>query len=82
MTQIEVPLSEEQLSALRELARKRRVSVPDLVQEGVANLLQTSEGGDEAELRRRALAVAGRFRSGCGDLSRRHDDYVVGEGEV
>lgn len=82
MAQIEIPLSEEQMAALAELARKRHVSVPELVQEGVANLLRTAEACDGAEQRRRALAVAGRFRSGYGDLSRRHDDYLAGGSET
>ena len=49
MAQIEIPLSEEQMAALAELARKRRVSVAELVQEGVANLLRTAEARDGAE---------------------------------
>ena len=31
---------------------------------------------DEADRRRRAMAAAGRFSSGAGDLSERHDEYM------
>ncbi|HYA48286.1 MAG TPA: hypothetical protein VEG35_01190 [Burkholderiales bacterium] len=34
------------------------------------------ELADDADRRRRAIAVAGRFSSGAGDLSLRHDDYL------
>jgi len=32
---------------------------------------------DDAEVRRRAIAAAGRFHSGTGDLAARHDDYLT-----
>ncbi|OGD34260.1 MAG: hypothetical protein A2V45_06700 [Candidatus Aminicenantes bacterium RBG_19FT_COMBO_58_17] len=34
---------------------------------------------DAAEVRRRAIAAAGRFRSGVEDLSLNHDKYLVGD---
>lgn len=77
MVQTQIQLTEEQMAALEELAKRRNASVDDLVHEGINNLLRSSATSSKAELKQRALAVAGRFRSGLGDLSKRHDDYLV-----
>jgi len=82
MAQIEVALTEEQMAALEELAKKRRASLSELIQEVVADLLRSAGAGDDAERKRRALAVVGRFRSGRGDLSRRHDEHLAGGAET
>jgi hypothetical protein len=76
MTRLEVPLTDAQLTALQQLAEKRHVSAPELAQEGVAKLIEAA-AGDRDAVRRRARAAAGRFHSGCSDLSVRHDDYLA-----
>jgi predicted Zn-dependent peptidase len=77
MIQTQIQLTEEQMEALEELAKRRNVSTIDLIREGIDNLLRSSAISSKAELKQRALAVAGRFRSGLGDLSKRHDDYLA-----
>jgi len=77
MTQVEVPLTDEEMAALERLASRRQVSVVDLIKQGVAGLLQYDADRSDEEVRRRALAVAGRFRSGDSDLARNHDDYLA-----
>jgi len=78
MVQTQIELTEEQMKALEEIAQKRHIPLAELIREGVDRLLQ-SEGlpSSHAALRQRALGIAGRFKSGLGDLSRRHDDYLV-----
>ena len=80
MVQTQIQLTEEQMAALEELARKRHLSLSDLIRESVDNLLRSAAGSltlEQNEQKRRALAVAGRFKSGLGDLAKRHDDYVA-----
>lgn len=77
MVQTQIQLTEEQLAALEELAQKRRLSLLDLIREGIDHLLQSVVTPSKAEQRQRALAIAGRFKSGRGDLARRHDDYAA-----
>jgi hypothetical protein len=77
MVQTQIQLTEEQLAALEELAQKRHLSLPDLIREGIDHLLQSVVTPSKAEQRQRALTIAGRFKSGLGDLARRHDDYVA-----
>lgn len=48
----------------------------DLVREGVSEHLAGRHVVDRRELTRRALALAGRFRSGCRDFAEHHDAHL------
>lgn len=77
MLRTQIRLTEEQSLALRSLAAERRVSVAELIRQAVEDLLRQSSTPSRAEMKQRALAAAGRFRSGEKDLSTRHDDYLA-----
>lgn len=77
MIQTQVQFTEEQMVALEELAKRRHLSLVDLIREGVDNLVRSSAIPGNTERKQRALAIAGRFRSGLGDLSKRHDAYLA-----
>ena len=70
-----------------EISQEATYIFSNLVQEGINNVLRSEVTRSDAEMKQRALDVAGRFRSGLGDLSRRHDEYswspsicMLGEG--
>jgi hypothetical protein len=77
MIRTQVQLREEQVRALKELAAARGVSVAELIRQSVDALIRSSKGVDEAERRRRAIAAAGRFRSGAPDVSSEHDRHLA-----
>jgi hypothetical protein len=77
MVRTQIQLTEEQSRALKALAARRGVSVAELVRQSVDNLVQSSIGLDDKERRRRAVAAAGKFRSGQADIAARHDDYLA-----
>ena len=77
MIRTQVQLREEQMQALRQRASERRVSIAELIRQAVDMLLQSSHAIDDAERRRRAIAAAGRFRSGLSDVAVEHDRYLV-----
>jgi hypothetical protein len=77
MSRIEVPLADSQMAVLEELARKRNTTPAGLLQEEVIKLLRAADPAEWEERKRRALAAAGRFNSGCPDLATRHDDYLT-----
>ena len=77
MVRTQVQLPEEELAALRRLAAEEGVSVSELVRRGVRQLLRSRRAPSREELWRRALRIAGKFRSGRSDISERHDDYFV-----
>lgn len=76
MIRTQIQLTAEQATAVRELARREGRSMADLVREGLDARLRVRGLVDREELKRRALAVVGRFRSGVTDLGSAHDRYV------
>ena len=76
MVRTQIQLSEDEARALRRLAAEDSVSMSALVREAVDRLIAARRGTPEAEVRRRALRAAGRFRAKKADLSERHDEYL------
>lgn len=76
MVRTQVQITEVQMRTLRRLAADRGVSVAALIREGVELLVRAAERPDDKRQRERALAVAGRFRSGRADLAAEHDRYL------
>jgi len=77
MVRTQIQLTEEQSRALKALATRRGVSVAELVRQSVDNFVRSSTGLDDKERRRRAVAAAGKFRSGQADIAARHNDYLA-----
>jgi len=76
MVRTQIQLTEEQIEALKRLASKKHVSIAELIRQGVDTLIRSTGTVSPEERRKRAIAVAGRFRSGLKDLSAKHDDYL------
>jgi hypothetical protein len=77
MIRTQIQLTEEQSEALKQLAAREGKTVAELVRLGVDQLIRSRRVVDPGELRRRALAVAGKFHSGDEDLSAEHDRYAA-----
>ena len=77
MIRTQIQLTEEQSRALKLLAAQLGKSVAELIRQSVDTFIRSNGTVDIAERRRRALAVADRFRSGLSDLSTEHDRYFV-----
>ena len=73
MIRTQIQLTERQARALRQLATSEGLSMAELIRRAVDRVL--AEPGDEMR-RGRALAAVGKFRSGRGDVARRHDEYL------
>jgi hypothetical protein len=72
MQRIQVYLRPEQLAALRALARRRGVSISDLVCQGVDRVLAEIPPEEDP-----LWDIVGMFDSGLGDLAEKHDEYLV-----
>lgn len=72
----QIQFEEGQLHRLRELAAAEGRSIADLVRESVEALLGRRGRPDPEDVRRRALGLIGRFRSGRDDLSTDHDRHL------
>ncbi len=77
MVRTQMQLREDQVRALKELASVRGISVAELVRLSVDALIRSWKSRDEEEMRQRAIAAAGRFRSGRSRVSTRHDRYLA-----
>ena len=73
MIRTQIQLSHQRHKELSALARERRVSMAELVREGVERVLATSTTDQWA----RARTVLGRYASGGRDGSRRHDAHLA-----
>lgn len=72
-----VQLQEKQIAALKEIARARKVSISELVRQGVDLMIAGSATTTRSELRARAARVSGKFRARLRDLSSGHDRYLA-----
>ena len=77
MIRTQVQLTQEQARILKELAYQEQVSLAELMRQVLDYWLQNRQGMPDAEAKRRARAVVGRFRSGRTDVSERHDEHLV-----
>ena len=77
MIRTQIQLTEEQSEELKQLAAQEGKSVAELIRLAVDQLIRSRRPVDRQELRRRAIAVAGRFHSGDEDLSAEHNRYAA-----
>ena len=74
MIRTQIQVTEDQLTALRQLATESGRSISDLVREGVETVLSARKRAERVE---RALRAAGRFSSGTSDGSAQHDRHLA-----
>jgi len=77
MVRTQIQLTEEQARELKRLARERDVSVAALIRESIDEVIRSRGTLSRNEQVSRALAAVGAFRSGKGDISDRHDEYLA-----
>ena len=77
MVRTQIQLTEQQHEELKRLSQSRKVSMAELIRQGVDRILKSSAHISDEERRERALAIAGRFHSGRSDISEKHDKYVA-----
>jgi hypothetical protein len=75
----QISLTEDQMRRLRSEARRRGVPIAAVVRDAVDRVVPGGPA-DRDELLSRALAAAGRFDSGTGDVAARHDE-IAGEAD-
>ena len=77
MVRTQIHLTEDQAQSLRKLAHRYELSVAELIRRGVDQVLASGLSGEVDQKKRKAMAAAGRFRSGHKDVSVRHDHYLA-----
>ncbi|MCP4655525.1 MAG: CopG family transcriptional regulator [bacterium] len=77
MVRTQVELTDEQSEALASLAAREHVSLGEMVHRAVDLLIQTQHEPKRPDVRRRAIAAAGRYASDRHDVSEAHDQYLA-----
>jgi hypothetical protein len=77
MIRTQVQFTEDQMRALKELSYQEHISIAELTRQALDYWLQNRQALPDAETRRRARAVVGRFHSGRMDVSERHDEHLA-----
>jgi predicted DNA-binding protein len=76
MERTQISLTQDQMRRLRRASALRGVSMAHLIREAVDAYVPDGEL-TRAKMIERALAAAGRYRSGASDVAERHDDYLA-----
>ena len=77
MIRTQIRLTDEQARRVKRIAAERQVSMATVIREGVDLLLRSSETAvTDDERSKRAISVAGQFRSGGGDGTAQHDAHL------
>ena len=76
MVRTQIQLTEDQTKALKRIAATRHLSVAELIRRAVDAMIKTSFSVDPEEQFKRSLEIAGKFRSGQRDVSKKHDFYL------
>lgn len=74
-TQIQLP--EEQVALLKKMAAAQHESMAEIIRQAIDFFAKAKQGEEEEKRRKRAMAAAGRFRSGVKDLAASHDSYLT-----
>ena len=77
MVRTQIQLTEEQVEAIKRIALSRRLPVAELIRRAVDTMIKSSTAADPEERVKRALEIAGKFRSGKRDISKKHDKYLA-----
>lgn len=69
---IQVYLRREQVESLRSVAERRKVSIAELIRQGVDRILAEVPAEEDP-----LWNIIGTFDSGLGYLAEKHDEYIV-----
>ncbi len=77
MLRTQIQLTEQQVASLKARAAAEGISMAELIRRSIDLALTSSLLPEPSNQTQRAMAVAGRFCSGLGDLAENHDKYLA-----
>ena len=77
MVRTQIQLTEAQVSKIKKAAIDQGTSVAEVIRRAVENMVQSSSKMSIQERTRRAMEIAGKFRSGKRNISGKHDKYLA-----
>jgi len=76
MIRTQIQLTEAQAKTIKKVAMEKGTSVAEIIRRAVENMVQSSPKMSTQERISRAIEIAGKFRSGKRNISRKHDEYL------
>lgn len=73
MIRTQIQLTDELAAHIKDAAAREHVSMAEMIRRAATRFLETTAKPGTGDRYKRALAAAGRFRSGRRDISVRHD---------
>ncbi|KIE17483.1 hypothetical protein DS62_03065 [Smithella sp. SC_K08D17] len=77
MVRTQIQLPEKQVAFLKKMAVAQHESMAEIIRQAVDFFAKAKNVVDDEQRRKRAMAAAGRFRSGVNDLAVSHDSYLT-----
>jgi len=77
MVRTQIQLTEEQARKVKKIAAHRGVPMAEVIRDAIEGVIRSEARTVPEDRRKRALDIAGRFRSGRRDVSKRHDAYLT-----
>ena len=77
MVRTQIQLTEAQAKAVKKVAMEEGTSVAEVIRRAVERMAEARPKISAQERVRRAIEIAGKFRSGKKDVSRKHDEYLA-----
>lgn len=75
MIRTQIQLTQQQAAAIKNLAKKKHVSMAEIIRHSVDSMVKT--GSIDEERRTKAIEAAGKFHSGVSDIAVKHDKYLA-----
>lgn len=77
MIRVQIQFEKRQMDRLKQRAAQENMSVSELVRKATDAWLRAEREVSPDDLRRRAIAAAGRYGSGKRDVAERHDAHLA-----
>lgn len=77
MKRTQIQLTDVQAETLARLAKLKKLSIAEIIRQGVELYLRMLGARSLEDMKERAISAAGRFKSGTKDLSTKHDEYLT-----
>ncbi len=77
MVRTQIQLPEEQVMFLKKMSADRRESMAEIIRQAIDLLYNSTKDEENEQRRKQAIAAAGRFRSGAGNMAAHHDSFLA-----
>jgi hypothetical protein len=77
MVRTQIQLTEMQARAVKKAAMEEGTSVAEVIRRAVEKMVESKPKMNAQKKIKRAIAIAGKFRSGKRNVSRKHDQYLA-----